>query len=426
MAGNQGMDVDTPALFEHQKMETKNNRQNFYSLLKQISQQIPLDSIRPYFANGFNESDNIRFKHYYPSSYAFLIDLYKLQLIHPQNVDFIYQYSDYINDTHIAYILTSYYEAVGGKRPLLIRAKFNISSDKQMTCPQSIEPYSPPQTAPYKVPENQPNLVEEVPKPPDSPVRQKHPGMPIYPVQLNGTRGICVVINNEKFGSSEFSERKGSSSDKVKLVETFSKLRYQVFAYDDMISSQMIACLTQLSTWDHSSYDSFVCCILTHGREDLIYGTDGEKIEVRKVCDIFQVAKCSTLAAKPKMFFIQACRGAEKDPGTEGFVDGEVEYNIPEARNLPLNSDFLMAYGTVHGFVSWRHPEQGTWFINVLCHLLLENYDKEHIMNIMTLVNNDLSMKKTSKGLKQIAAPVNHLRGNFYFHPPPNIKVKPM
>ena len=56
---------------------------------------------------------------------------------------------------------------------------------------------------------------------------------------------------------------------------------------------------------DHTNADCFVCCVLSHGDEGVIYGRDG----TLKVDDLIAPFKpnalATTLAGKPKMFFIQ-------------------------------------------------------------------------------------------------------------------------
>ena len=55
---------------------------------------------------------------------------------------------------------------------------------------------------------------------------------------------------------------------------------------------------------DHSDADCFVCVILSHGEEGVVYGTDG-KVPLEKLLGYFKGANCPTLAEKPKLFFIQ-------------------------------------------------------------------------------------------------------------------------
>ena len=57
---------------------------------------------------------------------------------------------------------------------------------------------------------------------------------------------------------------------------------------------------------DHSKHSCFVCCILSHGDEGVIYGTDGT-VEIREFTSYF--GRNRSLVGKPKLFFFQACQG---------------------------------------------------------------------------------------------------------------------
>lgn len=66
----------------------------------------------------------------------------------------------------------------------------------------------------------------------------------------------------------------------------------------------------------------------------------------------FTADKCLSLAGKPKIFFVQACRGDKLDPGvtltsrkrsTSETDTGAAAYKIPSY------SDFLIAYSSMNG-----------------------------------------------------------------------------
>uniref|UniRef100_A0AAV2MLS8 Caspase-3 n=1 Tax=Knipowitschia caucasica TaxID=637954 RepID=A0AAV2MLS8_KNICA len=97
-----------------------------------------------------------------------------------------------------------------------------------------------------------------------------------------------------------------------------------------------------VSQEDHSKHASFVCVILSHGEEGVIFGTDGfEKLDV--LTRFFKGDKCKSLVGKPKLFFIQACRGSEFDAGIE--ADAVASSDSSTVR-IPVEADFLYAYST--------------------------------------------------------------------------------
>lgn len=100
-----------------------------------------------------------------------------------------------------------------------------------------------------------------------------------------------------------------------KLTYIFQKLNFFVRRFDNLEDFKMNRRLVEVSFEDHSQYDCFVCCILSHGVLQNIYGTNGRLVRIAELTGIFRSGKCPSLAGKPKLFFIQACQGREKQGG---------------------------------------------------------------------------------------------------------------
>ena len=57
--------------------------------------------------------------------------------------------------------------------------------------------------------------------------------------------------------------------------------------------------------------NSAVVVLMSHGGTGYIYGTDFEKVDVKDIQAELDGKKCPNLEGKPKVFFIQACRGSK-------------------------------------------------------------------------------------------------------------------
>ncbi|XP_035520769.1 caspase-3-like [Morone saxatilis] len=113
--------------------------------------------------------------------------------------------------------------------------------------------------------------------------------------------------------------------------------------YLDWQCNSLTVCLSVVSKEDHSQSASFVCVLLSHGDEGVIYGTDGaEKFE--NLTKHFKGDRCKSLVGKPKLFFVQACRGSQLDDGVE--TDSVSEQT---SERIPVEADFLYAYSTAPG-----------------------------------------------------------------------------
>ncbi|KAK5608113.1 hypothetical protein CRENBAI_004111 [Crenichthys baileyi] len=229
--------------------------------------------------------------------------------------------------------------------------------------------------------------------------------------------GTCLIINNKNFHrSTGMTSRAGTDVDAAGVAKTFSKLGYKVRLFNDQTVAQMKKQLMTVAAEDHSENASFVCVLLSHGDEGVIYGTDGfEKMEHLIKC--FKVNPCRSLVGKPKLFFIQACRGTELDNGIE--ADAE---QAQTSERIPVEADFMYAYSAAPGYYSWRNTNNGSWFIQSLCETLNKFSGQLELMQLMTRVNHKVAFDFESAsslpgfdGKKQIPCVVSMLTKDFYF-----------
>uniref|UniRef100_A0A8D0BKR8 Caspase-3 n=1 Tax=Salvator merianae TaxID=96440 RepID=A0A8D0BKR8_SALMN len=229
--------------------------------------------------------------------------------------------------------------------------------------------------------------------------------------------GMCILVNNKNFHpATGMAYRSGTDADAARVVDTFRILGYAVKPYNDLTCRQIIDVLQNVSRDDHSKRNSFVCVLLSHGEDGLIYGTDGP-VELKILTSLFRGDRCKTLAGKPKLFFIQACRGTDLDCGIE--TDSSTDENT--CHRIPVEADFLYAYSTAPGYYSWRNSSDGSWFIQSLCVMLKQYAKKLELMHILTRVNSKVaefsscSNQPDFHGKKQIPCIVSMLTKDFYF-----------
>ncbi|NXO30113.1 CASP3 protein, partial [Cisticola juncidis] len=229
--------------------------------------------------------------------------------------------------------------------------------------------------------------------------------------------GECVIINNKNFDKrTGMASRSGTDADAASVRDVFMKLGYKVRINNDLSCKDIFRVLKNVSEEDHSKRSSFVCVLLSHGEEGLFYGTDGP-LELKVLTGLFRGDRCRSLAGKPKLFFIQACRGTELDSGIE--TDSGSEETM--CQKIPVEADFLYAYSTAPGYYSWRNSAEGSWFIQSLCKMLKEHARKLELMQILTRVNRRVaeyescSTRQDFNAKKQIPCIVSMLTKEFYF-----------
>ncbi|XP_046377170.1 caspase-8-like isoform X2 [Haliotis rufescens] len=241
-------------------------------------------------------------------------------------------------------------------------------------------------------------------------LHEKQSTIPTYKMNAN-PRGICVIINNSQFwaedeGAPALNPRTGSDIDADKLTETFSRLHFKIERYNDLPSNRMSELLWTIGGERvKAEHDCFVCCVLSHGNStDKLYGSDCKLVEVNQLKAPFRPNCCPNLALKPKLFFLQACQGTEKQEGVQVQIDSAVEDDGPTV-TVAKEADFLVGYATAPGYVSYRSKSKGSWYISKLTKMLDTHAHTEDLLSILTKVNNEVGTELGPHGQKQSPAP---------------------
>lgn len=214
-------------------------------------------------------------------------------------------------------------------------------------------------------------------------------------------RGFCIIINNENF-IDENKNRRGSDKDVERLIRTFTNRKFLVQRYDDLRANDITSILKEFSTRDHTMYDALVVCILSHGDINTIQGTDSIHVQIGKLTALFRSSECKSLTGKPKLFFIQACQGQEKNKVTvpSGTQQDSVETDIKidESQTptppIPGEPDFLLGFACVPGYVSYRRRSTGSIYIEKLTNAIDRFADRCDLSTILLQVNHDVSDEK--------------------------------
>ena len=204
--------------------------------------------------------------------------------------------------------------------------------------------------------------------------------------------GVCIIFNNYEFHSSvlQIPDRKGADVDRESLLRTFTFLCYKIEIYENYTSLQMQEVMSSVAARDHSDYDSFVCCILTHGKENMVYGADCILVPISDLTR--SLTMCASLISKPKMFFVQACReiygnGAEFNDEIAVQQDAR---EPPYTQSVPCDADFFFGYATLPGGVAYRGHRGGSWYITKLCEVLRAHAHTKNLSGMMIDVNRNV------------------------------------
>ncbi|XP_076058848.1 death caspase-1 [Oratosquilla oratoria] len=239
-------------------------------------------------------------------------------------------------------------------------------------------------------------------------------------------RGYCVIFNHSTFNSIlQLGDRSGTDRDRDQMEKLFFELGYEVKVYNNLTVQKLNNAVRELGQEiDHTDCDSLVVVFMSHGEQDILYGQDAQ-FKAEKLWSEFTSDKCSSLAGKPKLFFIQACRGDMLDKGVtlvkvpRDEVDGGAfSYKIP------TQADFLICWSTVPGYFSWRNTSNGSWFVQSVVEIFRREHAHKDVLSMLTSVNRFMIANFESNtpsqahmhGKKQTAYIVSTLMRDVYLH----------
>ena len=164
----------------------------------------------------------------------------------------------------------------------------------------------------------------------------------------------------------------------------------------NLISDKMLALFTQdMRKQNFEENDAFICFISSHGNADGVLGIDGNAITIKQIVD--PIIKLPTLASKPKLFFINSCRGNYIDRGQNVLLENSKKLpTVPKTLSdggpsltvvIPSYADTMISYSSWEGYVSYGIPGEGSQFITILASVLIRSGNTKHLRDMLVMVN---------------------------------------
>ena len=231
-----------------------------------------------------------------------------------------------------------------------------------------------------------------------------------------GSHGVALIINNiewqlDENGQPLMKTRDGAKEDVDAIQTSLQAIGYLVIRKENLTAEKMKQELKKVCAKNVcSDDDSFVCYISSHGGQPGVYGVDKKPVSVDDLSKILEPDVCPQLKHKPKIFFVQACRGGSASEP----LDGDEEEFVSR---VPRRADFYFSYATDPDHVAVRHQYPQ----------LLSKYLKEHsvqlsLEEIVMKVHDgiarkvyDIESKSEVYKHMQIGQVVHQMRGSVYF-----------
>jgi len=220
--------------------------------------------------------------------------------------------------------------------------------------------------------------------------------------------GTAVIINNLD------SEQPPTKNDVETMGAVLKDIGFDVEVHVNLPSQGMNMVKRKMTEEKcHKDANCFLMVIISHGTADnFIVDTDGNKawnIEslVTEVCDV------QSLVGKPKLFFIEACRGKGHNFSSQMMTKSSQPQQ--SGISLPSKQDVFVGFATVPGFVSFTSMA-GSPYLQALSSTLLSHHPTTHLSDIHLLVKRRLAgMILGSDGARQGAEERSSLLSKLLF-----------
>ena len=236
-------------------------------------------------------------------------------------------------------------------------------------------------------------------------------------------KGLALIFKVVSY-YNQMDDRPGSNVDAERLEKLFKGIGYNVQVHRDPPSAWDFETQLKDLLAKHAIGDSVIVAVMAHGSNEGVICSNGDTFSVNKIVSI--LGNADIYLGKPKLIFIQACRGSRIHvlAGSRMYVPLKTRIPVEsdgaslDARQDEAHSDVLIGYATLPDFLSYQNLQQGSWYIQSLVEVFSQYAFEEDVLSLLTFVNYKASGKfKTMRGFRQIPAPQSTLTKKLFFLP---------
>lgn len=237
-------------------------------------------------------------------------------------------------------------------------------------------------------------------------------------------RGLAIIITNDYIVEeaqlhgvgSAMTPLPGTEKDGENMKIAFSKLGFATY-WEKNVSvnkfTKLIREAQQFKLYHTLKYKCIAFVFSGHGQlGDYICMQDGEPVPiVDEVVQPFLPVHSPDMGKFPKLFFIDACRGAKEMKGMwvprggngkdkmreEQFVSDCEPRGVKklELKLVSPTGNYLIAYSTTSDYKAWEHKEKGGVWLSKLAEKIQTS--KSSILDILTEINDELEQEGSSE-----------------------------
>ncbi|XP_053222755.1 caspase-3-like [Podarcis raffonei] len=209
------------------------------------------------------------------------------------------------------------------------------------------------------------------------------------------TKNRALIIVNYNFhgrnAESKLTSRPGARREADRIFKALSKCHYAVKIHLDLTAKKIEELYEEECHADHGEF--FVSILSSHGEEGIIYDCEGQPVQLKRIFQILEPERCHKLAGKPKIFFIQACRGVEIDQGVWLQTDSGEAQTECFSHYLSIPQDTAVMYSCSPGYASFINRWE-SMFLKALLDLLEGEECHLEVASLMTRISGTVALQE--------------------------------
>ena len=183
-----------------------------------------------------------------------------------------------------------------------------------------------------------------------------------------GKVGIALIVSNDYCDTSNRKNLPGTMEDALRMNQAFTFLGYKVIVKQNVSREDLISECVKLRSYDYSPANGckrIAVVYSGHGQDGELIMQDNSVMKVEELVNAFKPHFNQTLVNTVRMFFIDACRGVESDPGVALVSRSPKGGSFIE--RLSTEAGIVIAYSTTRHHKAYENASGGLW-MRLLAH----------------------------------------------------------
>ncbi|KAJ6658696.1 hypothetical protein lerEdw1_019856, partial [Lerista edwardsae] len=202
-----------------------------------------------------------------------------------------------------------------------------------------------------------------------------------------------LIVNSYFYGSTSqrLSPRPGAEREARRLCRTLSDCNYEVQLCSDLTAKEIEDVYERECDADHGDY--FVSILSSHGEEGVIFDCEGQPVPLTQIFQAVSPPRCHKLAGKPKIFFIQACRGEQIDRGVWVETDSAEPQADSFSHYLSIPENTAVMFASSPGYAAFINQWE-SMLLGAFQELLNGEERDLELTRLMTRISGNVAMRE--------------------------------